>query len=177
MSVCEIPRAVVKDVEARLGQQDCLRALTLWRPWPHSIFFGPKRLENRPWRPRVLMKGDWFAIHAGHAWDQTGSEYCRSIGYEPPVEQWCQKGVIMGMVRYMGTISYAPTSGEQRKWFFGPFAWLLDSVVAFDSPIPAKGSQGLWILDEDTMDKVLTEFFNTIEKHHEFKPFRHCPPA
>jgi len=39
--------------------------LTIIQPWAAAIALGPKRIENRTWRPSNRMLGEFIAIHAG----------------------------------------------------------------------------------------------------------------
>ena len=49
-----------------------LRGLTVRQPWASAIVHGPKRIENRDWKPtrKTVPVPGWFAIHAGdvEAW-------------------------------------------------------------------------------------------------------------
>lgn len=47
-----------------------MKALTLWEPWASALVYGPKDVENRPWRPYGGVYGEWVLIHAGQAWDR-----------------------------------------------------------------------------------------------------------
>lgn len=38
-------------------------ALTLWRPWAWAIIHGPKRVENRTWKPPASFIGKRIGIH------------------------------------------------------------------------------------------------------------------
>lgn len=40
-------------------------ALTLLQPYASAIAFGPKRVENRPWRKHIPAGGLWIGLHAG----------------------------------------------------------------------------------------------------------------
>jgi len=48
-----------------MGDRRRILALTLIQPWAELIVRGPKRVENRTWRPHPLKTGDYLAIHAG----------------------------------------------------------------------------------------------------------------
>lgn len=43
-------------------------ALTLLQPYASAIAYGPKRIENRPWRRTLPPQGLWVGLHAGVAW-------------------------------------------------------------------------------------------------------------
>jgi hypothetical protein len=135
--------------------QNDIRALTLWRPWPHTILYGGKRLENRPWKPWKRVIGHLVAIHAGLKYDTVSAEAMRSLGYNPPEDKFCPKGCIVGVVRVTGYISLPPGPNDpQRKWYSGPYAWTLDDIVPFITPIKATGAQGLWTIKEGLKSQV-----------------------
>ena len=148
-----------------MGKQDELRALTLWRPWPHAIFYGGKRIENRPWKPWERIIGHYIALHAGLKYDANGAEDMRELGlYDPPGDEWCPRGCIVGVARIVGYVEekegvffdqVGPEFNvDEKVWFSGPFAWKLDDVVPFMSPVKAKGAQGLWVVSDDIRKQV-----------------------
>jgi len=115
-------------------------ALTLWRPWPHAILFGGKRIENRPWKPWASIIGKRIAVHAGLRYDDAGAAWMRAQElYDPPEGPWCPAGVIVGTARVTGFVE-----ASDDPWFVGPFGWLLADVEAFDMPVACRGAQGLW---------------------------------
>lgn len=122
-----------------------MRALTLYRPWAWSIIHGPKRLENRPWKPWPVVVGQEIAIHAGARWDRDGELYIlKALGLERLPAAAKDQGLI-GTARVLGHIETADAApADQRVWFFGPFAWLLADVTPFLTPVPCKGALGLW---------------------------------
>lgn len=141
-----------------------LRALTLWRPWPHAILFGGKRLENRTWKPWKSVIGHLIAIHAGMRYDTEAATVMRQMGlYDPPDDDWCPKGCIVGMARVTGFIEEPPSVMDpQCYWFSGPFAWTLDDVVPFITPVIATGKVGLWAVDGDLEEQVRAAYRQTV---------------
>ena len=130
-----------------------MRALTLWRPWPHAILYGDKRVENRPWKPWRSVIDTTIAIHAGLTYDEQAARMMRELGlYDPPLEKWCPKGAIVGTCRITGVVEELDS-----PWFSGPFGWLLDDVVALDTPVPCKGKQGLWLVPEEVIETILRQ--------------------
>jgi hypothetical protein len=145
--------------EREVPKQAELRALTLWRPWPHAILYGGKRIENRPWKPWKSVMGHYIALHAGRKYDKDGAIWMHAGSlYEPPEDQWCPAGCIMGVARVTGYVDKHgfDQDGElaehvlKSPWWSGPFAWILDDVVPFLAPVKAKGKQGLWPVDDAT---------------------------
>ncbi len=140
------------------SKQPVLRALTLWRPWLHAILHGGKRIENRPWAPWKSVIGQIIALHAGQRYDEDGARWMHSEGlYDPPEDRWCPRGCIVGLARVTGYIKDSPLAPDPRvedPWFIGPYGWLLDDVVAFRTPVPCSGAQGLWIVEGDLLVAV-----------------------
>jgi hypothetical protein len=131
-----------------------LKALTLYRPWVWSIIHGPKRIENRPWKPWPKIIGQRILLHAGATWDAEGAEYIeRVLGHSLPPEA-AVRGLI-GSVLVVGCITEhgAPPPG-QGVWFFGPFGWVLEDVQALPEPVPCKGALGLWDCPAKVLEQV-----------------------
>lgn len=129
-----------------------MRALTLWRPWTWSIVYGPKRIENRPWKPPANIIGQRIALHSGKTYDKDGEafimERLNAIGGLPVIAE--DQGIV-GVATVVGVITtkdaaahiHSPDGGHQFGWFFGPFGWVLEDVRPIE-PIAIKGAQGLW---------------------------------
>lgn len=145
-----------------------MRALTLWRPWSDAVVNGPKRIENRPWRPWPSVVGTptLIAVHAGkkydtdtRGWDIAGWPG----GYEPPGDEDCPTGVV-GVARVVGYMDTrvmpvrreGPVDDLDRDpWWVGPVGWLLADVQALPEPVPCRGALGLWWLPDDVESAVL----------------------
>ena len=122
-------------------------ALTLWRPWAWAIVHGPKRVENRTWKPPASFIGKRIGIHAGQNIDRNSVTFIElnlDLDQLPP-EAW-HEGLIGSarLVRCIEKDQVGTFEEGQGNWFFGPYGWLLDEVEAFPAPIPMKGAQGLW---------------------------------
>lgn len=125
-----------------------IMGLTVMQPWAAAIVHGPKRIENRDWRPPAGMIGNYIAIHAGKSYDKR---------WETELFIWDQMdcnlsfelarvhSAIVGVARLKEVVE---SSGD--GWFFGPFGWVLEDVRAIE-PIPYSGKQGLWSIPPDTL--------------------------
>ena len=141
-----------------------MKVLTLHRPWPWAIFHlppelgAPKLIENRSWAPPEWLVGQYLGVHAGKFFDAGAEEWiCKMLGLRQLPEQAQCIGLV-GVVRVMG--SYRSLAGvpiEQRRFFFGPIGWVLDSPLALKVPLPMPGKQGLWDLNEHTERAVREE--------------------
>lgn len=61
-------RVLVDALDALVDDRRQWSALTLLQPYASAIAYGPKRVENRPWRRRVPPGGMWVGLHAGQLW-------------------------------------------------------------------------------------------------------------
>ena len=127
-----------------------MRALTLHQPWATLIAIGAKTVETRSWA--TDYRGP-LAIHAGKS--KEWLELCHTepfqtklllagIGFigELPL------GAIVCTVRLAActpTNGFQPTEIERALGDYGPnrFAWLLDDLSRFHTPIPTRGYKNL----------------------------------
>jgi hypothetical protein len=154
-----------------------VRALTLTRPWPWAIFHAPmaiaKRIENRTWKPWECVRGERIAIHAGQAFDDDADALISGNAFitTPRPDHWYDGGII-GTARVEGwheqvagkmlttfidgSSTYDDFPLEQRRWWIGPYAWILGGVITFHKPVdPGRGfHRGLWQLDAITLASV-----------------------
>jgi hypothetical protein len=135
-----------------------MKALTLHQPWAWSIVSGPKRIENRRWKPWPEIIGQYIALHAGKSYDDAGADYIRSRGIEPPSKGACVQSAIVGVARVVGYLEpcdpIETCPSEQEPWFFGPYGWLLEAVRPLPYPIPCKGALALWQLPADIAMRI-----------------------
>ena len=142
-----------------------MRALTLTQPWATLVAIGAKRIETRSWRTN--HKG-LLAIHAARSlpknWRQFQSEpfqrflepRCGLNGFGSPHIDRLPRGMVVAVVELVGVYpieEWTPSFGED-EWFFGDYspgryAWVMRAVRELPVPVPAKGKQGLWRIDDD----------------------------
>lgn len=124
-----------------------IRALTIWQPWADAIVHGPKRVENRTWRPRGVEPPFRLAIHAGKLgksalpivrslWPGVGR--IEACSYSAPL----LSGYIIGLATVARVVPESEC--EADPWACGPWCWVLEDVVALEMPVPARGYPGLW---------------------------------
>lgn len=128
-----------------------IRGLSLSRPWPDAFRLG-KRIENRTWRPPASMQGQWLALHASKSWsDDDRAWILETTGQWVPTKADCPHSVIFAVCKLRGCVESADDPrvfATQRKWFFGPVAWLLDSFIFLQTPVSCAGALGLWKIDD-----------------------------
>ncbi len=47
--------------------------------------------------------------------------------------------------------------GEQRRWFFGVYGYVLEEVVVLPQPVPMRGWQGFWTMAPDKERAVVAQ--------------------
>lgn len=142
-----------------------MKALTLWRPWPWSIFWGSKRIENRPWY-RKSLEGKRIALHAGQKYDYDGAKAIRSLHPEMPGSADDHPIGIVDVARVVGVVESTMDSNfpdGQEQWFSGPFAWVLEDVVALPRVMKVAGMQGLWDVPK-TMAEDIERYLDEWER-------------
>lgn len=137
-----------------------MRALTIWQPWAACIAYGPKRVENRGWRPpeRWRLPFD-LAIHAAktrRVRDEAEARM-RVADIWPLVNSVpMDRGAVVAVASVVG---FFATLDEPRRtltdpWVIGPWCWQLDRVRPLICPVPCKGQQGIWTLPPDVEAEI-----------------------
>lgn len=131
-----------------------MRVLSLSQPWLWAILHTDpaiqKLVENRSWQPPIDEIGNRFALHAAKSMDKDAFTYFAKLGLTgyPQRYDLYPSSCIVGVATIDRVRSGSPEdlprdlAPEQRKWFFGPFGWILRDVRALAVPIPWKGAQG-----------------------------------
>lgn len=164
-----------------------MKALSLSQPWCWSIFdpVADKGIENRSWAPPIAMIGQVIAIHAAKSWDDKRAytppkDHCSTcrdgfggytptgyllhlgIDHAPARKERYPSSVIVGVATIDRIITEARTlvglgRPSQKRWFFGPFGWVLTDRRALSRPIPCAGKQGLWTVPEEHEREILIQ--------------------
>jgi hypothetical protein len=144
-----------------------MRALTLWQPWGWAIVAGHKLVENRPWAPPRNMIGVPFAIHAGKRWDEDGADGILDLldADDFPADPLVRAaGAVIGVATIERVVHGTALRGlpedadalapEQRRWYFGPYGWVLRDVRRLDVAVPCRGFQMFWSLPPEVDAEV-----------------------
>lgn len=126
-----------------------MRALTLKQPWLYTITDLDKWVENRSWKIPDELQGEWIALHAGKSKDQAEWNRAAAIHGKPLPQQ-----VYFGAITAVCTFTHIVTRAMQitaykRKWFFGPYGWVIGEKYVLDGPIACRGMLGLWTVPEE----------------------------
>jgi ASCH domain len=125
-----------------------LPVLTLRQPWAGLVVLGTKTVENRSWRPKLLLPFK-LLIHAGQSEDE---------GYDGPWFKPMSARGIIGMVTVIGYVDDDGVEGEipirsgsipknDLLWLSqepGIVGWVLREAKTLAVPIPATGRLGIW---------------------------------
>lgn len=134
-----------------------MKTLSLLQPWASLVVLGAKKFETRSWSTKY--RGP-LLIHASKKY---AAEYQLLAKSEPfftaLLNADMATGKIIGVVDLvycMKTIQALNCDLSKEERIFGDFspgrfAWKLENPVAFDAPISARGSLGLWEFPESKL--------------------------
>jgi hypothetical protein len=158
-----------------------MRALTLTQPWAALVASGIKLIENRS--QSTIKRADFsvpFAIHAGKQISQPVYDTIARIDPRCDVHTvaadtpWLKMSRVTSAIVGIATVERAVLLrgdgqaidslmfdvvdlGDQRRWFFGRFGYVLRDVRALAEPVPCRGWQGFWRLPTDVEANVLRQ--------------------
>lgn len=150
-----------------------MKALSLWQPWASAVALGLKHYETRGWKPPAALVGQVVAIHAAKKkdadcclrWVQHKLGIPRNIMDMPSTDSFNRMktdaafadyealpfGAIVCLVRIVRVwttegVKLRLSDAEISWGDYGPerFAWELELVYKFDTPIPFTGAQGFF---------------------------------
>jgi hypothetical protein len=116
-----------------------MKALTIKQPWVHAILHEGKDIENRTWKRS--FRG-WLAIHAS---EQPRRDARFPRGVHLPDLKTLDRSAICGVARVVDIVTKS-----RSKCFDRPdegsvnYGWVLAEVTPLKTPIPCKGTLGLW---------------------------------
>ena len=130
-----------------------MKVITLWEPWASLIAVGAKKIETRSWNTNYRGR---IAIHAAK----------KIVKVHPVVDiltaanylsHNLQHGKIVATAEIVDCVLMTQEMiAEQCQqeyslgdWQVGRYAWILGDVKRLDEPIPVKGFQGIWNLDDE----------------------------
>ena len=131
-----------------------MKAITLHQPYASLIAIGAKRFETRRWR--TLHRGP-LAIHSAarmppRMWDLFWAapfyRHLKDAGFQDPTH--LPRGSVVCVVdvkscqQIAGAVHISADERAFGNWTPGRYAWELVNLRRFQTPIDAKGQQGLW---------------------------------
>lgn len=138
-----------------------IKALTVHQPHASLIWWQLKQNETRGWATRY--RGP-IAIHAGVRKIRPG-EFTQlmelaTMDFTDPFTNCFPRGGILGVFELWDCVPvsrlFDAKALTQAEFHFGNykegrFAWRLKPIVAFKTPVPIRGAQGLWDVAEDLL--------------------------
>ncbi len=126
-----------------------IKVLNIAQPNAHNVIFNGKNVENRS---GICNFRGTIAIYASKTVDKSRFE-----GSDVKLEE-CALGAIIGLVDIVDCI-IKPTDST-KKWFQGPYGYVLENVVTLKNPLPVKLEQGpviFWTLKGKDLEKLLSQ--------------------
>ena len=116
------------------------KALSLTQPMAWAIFHG-KDVENRTWPTKFRGR---IYIHASKKLDKEHYRWImendnRLVTGGLPYQYEFVHGAIIGEVDIVDCVQ-----NHGSRWFFGPYAFVLENPVEYKEPIPCKGMLGFF---------------------------------
>lgn len=138
-----------------------MKALSIKQPWASLIMSGRKEIEVRTWK--TDYRGP-LTIHAGKKIDREAMDFFLGID---PIRPRCKiikglnfpTGCILGKVELVSIELMIPDDWYRWRPFHivpGPYtglfhAWWLSNPNKLKTPIPFKGQQGLFNIDDSLL--------------------------
>lgn len=138
-----------------------MKALTICQPYPRLIMIREKPVENRTWS--TSYRGP-LAIHAGKSrlYLVDDDEAAAEAAGDPLVF-----GAVVALANLADCVHVSQIHSGQldqrfpqlrdRAHCYGPFCWVLTDVRRLATPLPWRGSQGLFEIPDDVLGAVDVE--------------------
>jgi activating signal cointegrator 1 len=130
-----------------------MKAISLWQPWAYALVSGMKKIETRSWS--TPYRGP-LLIHAAKTFPVTARDFAmteRALGRLPARLPF---GALVGVVnladvRRTESVIQEISAIERLygDYSWGRYAWMTDSFMAFDEPVPYKGKQGFFNVPDE----------------------------
>ena len=125
-----------------------MKVLTIKEPWASLIIDGYKKYEFRSWKTNYRGK---ILIHAGLSLEKDMLKRFENYNLD------CKCGFIIGEADLVDCILVDDKFNKElrdidpiiygRSNHVETYAWKLENIKKFDTPIPCKGKLGLWNYD------------------------------
>jgi hypothetical protein len=163
-----------------------LRAITLWQPWASLMALDKKRFETRSWPTR-----EWGVVLI-HAAKQVPPAYRDSVESALQRIEFRQalsgpgrdfrrladmpQGCVLAIARLVGcrpanaaTRAFVDAARGADELAFGDYTdgryvHAYEDIIALPEPVPARGAQQFWEVDEPTRDAVSLQFVGAIDR-------------
>lgn len=147
-----------------------MNALTLHQPYATLIAMGAKRIETRNWPAPPHAIGQRLAIHAGKS-----DDCLHMCNFDPFDEYVAYQGDKLPRGAFVAIVTLkrcAPITedgardlerNQPHEFAFGNYdlsdgkryAWVLDNVTRIHKPVPHRGYQRLWRVDDQIVHGIV----------------------
>lgn len=142
-----------------------MKALTLWQPWASLVALGHKKVETRCWSTKYRgliaihsaknLPPNWlgksvrtvdfqFELREALGCDRLRDDHLEFVKQLPRGSMLC----IVSLMDIRETDRIQDDISQRERIFGnyeeGRYAWFLEMVERFETPIPAKGNRMLW---------------------------------
>lgn len=139
-----------------------MKCLTVCQPYAAALIHGPKRVENRTWYCRHV---GLLAIHAGKSRDWLETLTDAELESWPEYDEYgLEFGKIIGVTFVFKCERYGD-SDSPDPWKSGPFCIYTRDPVALPAPIPFRGQQGLFDIDDALIAEQLPDLRDPCSPH------------
>ena len=122
-----------------------MRAISVPQPFASAILYGIQTIVNRTAEASLPPAGAWFALHASRKDASNGRALFADAWVQrtqkPLVLAQLPKGAILGFVHVAHCVQKERCNAS---FALGPYCFLVDDVLALDTPYHIPGQQGLW---------------------------------
>lgn len=130
-----------------------MRAITVRQPWAWAILHADKDVENRSWT--TDYRGPLLIHAAAKKPPKDDVAWLESNGLTKCPEVF-ELGAIVGMVTLMNVVKYDKKRHADNEYAEGPFLWMLEYPIPFQTPIPFKGQLGFFNVPDELLPDVAT---------------------
>jgi len=128
-----------------------IKVITLWQPWASLVAHGYKQLETRGWSTKY--RGS-LLIHSAKKWSKEQRQFHEQHSKEILGSADLPFGSMLAICELTEVVPVEDIQEilTERERLFGDYspgryAWTLDNMELFQTPVPWKGQQGLWQVD------------------------------
>jgi hypothetical protein len=143
-----------------------LSTLSLDQPFAHLIFHHGMNVESRTW---TTARRGTIAIHATAKKSKAEFEWVNEeFGLKLSPDD-AEFSAIIGIAEVVDIITEDQVTKKTRKWFLGPYGFVLENIVMLPRPVPAKGNRKFWHLKGAALKATLDQL--TPAQLARIKPF------
>lgn len=145
-----------------------MKAISLWQPWASFLVMGTKKIETRGWhtsyRGPLLIHAAQRRIKHELFLLSLQDEYRKAMDGL----QWdhIPFGALVGIVELIDCVRterispvLSSTEVALGNYAHGRYGWICSNPITFETPIPYKGQQGFFDVDESVFPAEMTAYF------------------